>query len=155
MIHIFTNFLDMIVQANNFLSQGSGHELYGGFPGYGSMLLSGQSMEQVIVSQDDHDLKLSLPKMYPGDAGDRVGPQLDGSPRSHRVSRSSRPSRGSQWSWWAPWSPWSWWRWRRCSSPNRDPATILTELIPPKLHAATGENGYKLCPSDKTVHTRF
>ena len=59
MIHIFTNFVDTIVQANNFLSQGSGHELYGGFPGYGSMLLSGQSMEQVIVSQDDHDLQWS------------------------------------------------------------------------------------------------
>merc|ERR1719361_2145662 len=32
----------------NMVSKGSGHELYGGFPGYGSMLLSGQSMEQAM-----------------------------------------------------------------------------------------------------------
>ena len=43
-----------VLLENNFLTscnflQGSGHELYGGFPGYGSMLLSGQAMEQVIV----------------------------------------------------------------------------------------------------------
>ena len=58
-IKVFTTFVRICLQADKFLTQGSGHELYGGFPGYGSMLLSGQAMEQVTVS-------LTLIMMYFG-----------------------------------------------------------------------------------------
>ena len=48
--HKSVTFVRICLQADKFPLQGSGHELYGGFPGYGSMLLSGQAMEQVTVS---------------------------------------------------------------------------------------------------------
>ena len=132
--HKSVTFVRICLQADKFPLQGSGHELYGGFPGYGSMLLSGQAMEQVPVS-------LTLIMMYSclklflifftnyvsGDACHGLGSKLHGSPWTDRVPRSSRPP------WW---SSWTWRRWRRWTSADLNPTTILPELLPHKLHAA-------------------